>query len=191
MLNLVTRTVRHQPRITKTLSLHATNTFSNTIDAQDLLSSLQSMQSHLFNLYLTRPLFGDHVLLHQFAGDMVVRDHLLPSASLSLVYRPESDMYRIILVTATQAVSVCLPLSPRQMDDLLMNKNAGSREYPTYFLIRDMEGTEVVRGRTRIGELVPSTNDGGLHPLLSGKGVEGQGGGQNVIGHSQGTVEDE
>jgi hypothetical protein len=148
------------------------------------------MQSHLFNLYLTRPLFGDHVLLRRFAGDMVVRDHLLPSASLSLVYRPESDMYRILLVAATQAVSVCLPLSPRQMDDLL-NRNAGSREYPTYFLIRDMEGTEVVRDRTRIGELMSSTNDGGLHPLLSGKGVEGESGGQSVIGHRQGTVEDE
>ena len=31
------------------------------------------------------------------------------------------------------------------MDDLLMNRNSGNREYPTYFLIRDMEGTEVVR----------------------------------------------
>lgn len=164
------------------------NTFSNTIDAQGLLSSFQSMQSHLFSLYLTRPLFGDHILVHKFAGNTVVRNYLLPSASLTLVYTPESDMYRIILAAATKAVGVCLPLSSRQMDDLLMSRNAGSKEYPTYFLSRSMEGTEVVKSSARISELLPSINDGGIHPLLSEGGAEGQGGGRSVIGHNQGIV---
>jgi hypothetical protein len=106
---------------------------------------------------------------------MIVRDHLLPFATLSLVYSPENDTYRIILLADTRAVSICMPLSASQLDGLMKDRNAGTKEYPAFFLVRDVEGTEVVRSSTQLDELVPSANGGGIHPLLSMEGVAGQG----------------
>ncbi|KAH8702877.1 hypothetical protein GQ44DRAFT_717143 [Phaeosphaeriaceae sp. PMI808] len=151
--------------------------FGDSNDAQTLLSSLHSMQSHLFHLYLTRPLFGEHILFLRFVGDMAVRDNLLPSATISLVYSPETDAYRVILLADTRAASVCMPLSPRQLEGLMTDQNAGTQQYPAYFLVRDMNGIEVVSGSVRLDELVPSGTGARLYPLLSTERVEGQGGG--------------
>jgi len=127
------------------------------------------MQSHLFCLYLTRPLFGEHTLFRRSAGDMIVRDYLLPSATISLVYSPGTDVYRVILLAGSRAVSACMPLSPRQLEDLMTNQNAGSKQFSTYFLVRDVEGTEVVQSSVRLDELGPSGTGLGLHPLLPTK----------------------
>jgi hypothetical protein len=146
-----------------------------------ILSSLCSMQSHLFHLYLTRPFFGEQTLFRRFAGNMIVQDHLLPSATISLVYSPRTDAYRFILLASTQAVSVGMPLSPRQLEDLMTNQNAGSKQFSAYFLIRDTEGTEVIGSSAKLDELVPSGIGVGLHPLLSTGDLIGQGGEGRMI----------
>lgn len=91
------------------------------------------MQSHLFHLYLASPLFGEHILFHRFAGDMIVQDNLLLSSTISLVYNPETDAYRIILLADTRAVSVYMPLSPSQLEGLVTDHNAGSKQFPAYW----------------------------------------------------------
>ena len=131
------------------------------------------MQSHLFQLYLTRPLFGEQTLFRHFAGNMIVQDHLLPSATLSLLYSPGTDAYRVILLAGTQAASVCMPLSPKQLEDLMVDQSAGSKQLSAYFLVTDMEGTEVVGSSVRFDELVPSGTGVDLHPLLSIKVLMG------------------
>jgi hypothetical protein len=103
-----------------------------------------------------------------------VRDHWVSSATLSLVYTPESDGYRIILLADTRAVSVCMPLSARQLEALMTDQSAGSKEYPAYFLVRDMEGTDVARARIRLDELIPCGEGVGLHPLFLMKGADEQ-----------------
>ena len=105
-----------------------------------------------------------------------MRDHLLSSATLSLVYSPENDTYRIILLADTRAVNICMPLSASQLDGLMKDPNAGTKEYPAFFMVRDVGGVEVVRSSTRLGELVSSANGGGIHPLLSMEGVAAPGG---------------
>jgi hypothetical protein len=131
------------------------------------------VQSHLFYLYLTRSLFGEHTLFRHFAGNMIVQDHLLPSATISLIYSPGTDAYRVILLAGTRAVSICIPLSPRQLEDLMTNRNAGSKQFSAYLLVRDTDGTEVVRSSVRFDELVPKETGIWLHPLLSTEGANG------------------
>jgi hypothetical protein len=62
-----------------------------------------------------------------------------------------------------------MPLSPRQLEDLMTNQNAGSKQFSTYFLVRNVEGTEVVQSSVRLDELGSSGTGVGLHPLLSTK----------------------
>ena len=131
-----------------------------------LISSLRSMQSHLFHLYLSRPLFNEQTLFRRFTGDMIVEDYLLSSATMSLVYNPWADMYRVIVQADTQAVSVCIPLSPRQLEDLMSNKGVGSKQFAAYFLVRGMQGTEVVKSSIKLNNLVLSGTEQELHQVL-------------------------
>lgn len=54
----------------------------------------------------------------------------------------------------------------------MANRNTGNKQFPIYFLVRDMEGTEVVSSSARLDELVTSETGVGLHPLLSTKGAD-------------------
>ncbi|KAF2463985.1 uncharacterized protein BDR25DRAFT_362198 [Lindgomyces ingoldianus] len=112
------------------------------------------MQSNLFHLHLTRHLFGDHILFQRFAGDMVVQDQILPCATLSLVYSPKSDTYRVILISDTRAASVCLPLEPRHLEALITDPSARRKLFSGYFLVKDGKGREVVRASVRFDEVV-------------------------------------
>jgi len=96
-----------------------------------------------------------------------MEDYLLSSATMSLIYDPWGDMYRVIVQADTQSVSVCIPLSPRQLEDLMANKDAGSKQFAAYFLVRDMEGTEVVKSSIKLNNLVPSGTKQELHQVLS------------------------
>jgi hypothetical protein len=125
------------------------------------------MQSHLFHLYLTSPLFGEHVLFHRLVGDMLVQDYSLPAATLSLVYCARADSYRILLLADTRTASVCMPLTPRQLEGLIMDENGRSNQFPVYFLIRGMHGVEVVSGSIRLDELVPTASGRGLLSIES------------------------
>lgn len=73
-----------------------------------------------------------------------MQDHLIPSANMSLVYCPRADAYRVILLANTGAISVCIPLSSRQVEGLIIDEHAGTKQFDAYFLLQDMDGIEVV-----------------------------------------------
>jgi hypothetical protein len=72
----------------------------------------------------------------------------------------------------------------------MRDRNAGAKEYLVLFLVRDVEGTEIVRISTRLDKLLSSTNSR-LFPLLSMEGVAGQGSGQRTIKEIPSNSQDE
>lgn len=95
-----------------------------------------------------------------------MQDYLLSSATLLLVYSPEPDTYRVILQADTQAVGVCMPLSSRQLEGLITGKASETRQFSIYFLVKEMDGVEVVGSSMRFDELVPSKTGAELYPSL-------------------------
>jgi hypothetical protein len=129
--------------------------FQDSNDAKRFRSSLESMQSHLFHHYLARPLFGEHTIFRRSMGDMILQGHLLPGATMTLIYSPGKDEYRLILLANTRAASICMPLSPNELQGLMTERNTGSKKFSAYFLIRDMNGSNVMKQQLSFMSLCP------------------------------------
>ena len=95
-------------------------------EASELMENLEAMRRALFVVYLQYPRYGEQIVLQRYAimfvckmrinmltfvsfhGNALIRDHLVPSSTMTVIVDPDAKQYRITLLSSCHSSAICM-----------------------------------------------------------------------------------
>ncbi|KAF2116807.1 hypothetical protein BDV96DRAFT_35310 [Lophiotrema nucula] len=102
------------------------------------------MQQQLQLQYLTSPRSRERVLVSKCCNDLIIEDVYLIEPTATIIFDPETSLYRLILLDSSHSYSVTFELSPECLESDNENRISGrAAKLQAYFTERKREGVNI------------------------------------------------